>query len=169
MNDLYFLSLKGGGFAVIDAHNAQRVNEESNKWYLDRDGYVRHDYSIFSKKGRRVGAVFLHRFINRTPAGFETHHVNHCVIDNTERNLRAVTGSQNSHNKVKKVGTSSTYIGVDFIARLRKNPWRAAIMQNGKAIHLGCFPTEVEAAKAYNDAAIKLFGDFANLNVLPNG
>jgi len=44
--------------------------------------------------------------------------------------------------------------------------YRAAICCNGKEIRLGCFVTEIEAAKAYNEAALKYHGEYAKLNVL---
>ena len=37
-------------------------------------------------------------------------------------------------------------------------------MKDRKAIHLGYFHDEKEAAKAYKDKAIELFGEFACLN-----
>jgi hypothetical protein len=42
--------------------------------------------------------------------------------------------------------------------------WRARICVNYKEIGLGFFSTPQEAAKAYNDAALKYFGEFAYLN-----
>ena len=37
---------------------------------------------------------------------------------------------------------------------------------NKKLNHLGYFKSSMDAAKAYNKAAIKLFGEYANLNIL---
>lgn len=44
--------------------------------------------------------------------------------------------------------------------------WKAYIKINKKQIHLGYFSTPEEAAVAYNNAAIKYFGEFANQNKL---
>lgn len=42
--------------------------------------------------------------------------------------------------------------------------WRSRIMVNGKTISIGAFSTKKDAAKAYNETAIKYHGEFARLN-----
>lgn len=39
-------------------------------------------------------------------------------------------------------------------------------MHNGKKTYLGLYDSETEAAQAYNRAALKHFGEFANINIL---
>ena len=85
-------------------------------------------------------------------------------FNNLESNLRPSTKSQNAMNQQNQEGTSSKYKGVCWHAPSKK--WRAYIKINGKQIHLGYFNTEIEAARAYNKAALELFGEFANLNII---
>ena len=77
-------------------------------------------------------------------------------------NCRWVTPQQNILNTRSRKGSTSQYKGV----RLNKvlNKWVAQIKLNGVSTYLGLFTDEVEAAKAYNTAAIELFGEFAHLN-----
>jgi hypothetical protein len=44
--------------------------------------------------------------------------------------------------------------------------FKACIRFNGKQIFLGRYKDEIDAAKAYNEAAIKYHGEFANPNIL---
>lgn len=46
----------------------------------------------------------------------------------------------------------------------RGSKWYAYITFEGKRTHIGAFATAEEAAKAYDAEAIKLFGEFAQLN-----
>lgn len=79
-------------------------------------------------------------------------------------NLRAATPGQNSYNKEGKKGKSSKFKGVS--KRSKYNDFAAAIMLNNKSIHLGYFKDEAKAALAYNKAAVRLFGEFAFLNII---
>lgn len=45
-----------------------------------------------------------------------------------------------------------------------KGRWMALIREDGTTKYLGNFDTETEAAKAYNVAAERIHGEFANLN-----
>src|SRR5438046_10138236 len=94
---------------------------------------------------------------------FFVDHINGYPIDNTTRNLRIVTSVQNHHNRRKnKKNTSSKYKGVTWDKK--SSVWRAQITNNKKHIHLRFFNTEEEAAKPYNEAAKKYFGEYARLN-----
>lgn len=62
----------------------------------------------------------------------------------------------------RRTNTSSPYKGVSFLKSKKK--WRAGIEVNGRAINLGDFAKENEAALAYNVAARKYFGDIAYQN-----
>jgi hypothetical protein len=57
---------------------------------------------------------------------------------------------------------TSKYKGVSF--RKRKKPWIVGITVNYKNIHLGYFTNEIEAAKVYDAAAKKYYGEYAYLN-----
>lgn len=80
--------------------------------------------------------------------------------------IREATNAQNQANKKKKANCSSKYKGVSYYSQHKK--FKAGIMVDGDTIHLGYFIDELEAAKAYNEAALKYFGEFALLNGLPD-
>lgn len=81
--------------------------------------------------------------------------------------IRQATRHQNNCNVKKRelhkgVPTTSKYKGVALIKE--RNKWRAYISYNDKRIHLGVFSLEIDAAKAYDAAAIAYFGEFALIN-----
>ena len=89
-------------------------------------------------------------------------HINGVKTDNRPQNLRWVTKSENNMNQKKQDDKTSKYKGVYF--NKRKNKWQAQIKKDGKWYGLRLHNNEKEAAQAYNDAAIEMFGEYAKLN-----
>lgn len=77
-------------------------------------------------------------------------------------NLRLATHAQNLKNQRKPKNNTSGFKGVKLDKR--NGRWIARITMEYKDVHIGCFATAEEAAKAYDDAALKHFGEFAALN-----
>lgn len=74
-------------------------------------------------------------------------------------NCRWVTVQQNAWNRRNKL-SQIKYKGVIY----RYNRYISKIFVQGKQITLGNFTDPVEAAKAYDKAAIKYYGEYAHLN-----
>lgn len=125
------------------------------KWQLGNRGHV------FINQHRN--RVWLHKVVADTPEGMLCDHINRNPYDNRRENLRNCTHSENSINRTIKRGISK-YRGVSKDNRRVSNPFRSYIQVQGVRLTLGSFPTAEEAAKAYDEAAVKLHGEFAELN-----
>lgn len=96
-------------------------------------------------------------------------HIDGNRLNNSISNLRVTTNRENQMNCKKNrfmngKPTTSKYKGVYRNKHSKK--WRGQIYIDGKTKHLGLFDSEIGAAKAYNRAAIKAFGEFAKLNII---
>jgi hypothetical protein len=160
------IELTKGYFAEIDDQDFEEISKY--KWHVvfkRKDGKPYAQTSIHvsgSGKNRIKYNLVMHRIILKTKSHID--HKNGDTLDNTKNNLRECNNSQNHMNIPKmKHKTSSRYKGVSW--KKSENKWRATIRVNGKQIELGRFDTEEKAAEAYNQAAIKYHGAFANLNI----
>ncbi len=92
---------------------------------------------------------------------FQIDHKNTIYDDNTWRNLRTATISQNARNTKKKKTNTSGFKGVSW--RKDGGYWRASIKKDGVQHRLGRFDTAEQAYAAYCEAARRLHGEFARL------
>jgi hypothetical protein len=106
--------------------------------------------------------VWMHRVILGLGSGQITDHRNGDGLDNRRRNLRPSTYSKNARNmRVRR--HSSKFKGVTW--NKRRNRWVAQIELGGRRnLYLGSFHDESAAARAYDKAARKHFGEHANVN-----
>ena len=93
-------------------------------------------------------------------------HINGIRDDNKIENLREVTKQQNQFNRKSNRGSSSGYKGVCYHKNINK--WMAYFCSGSKRTHIGYFGTEIEAAKAYDNAVKSLHGKYAKLNITEN-
>lgn len=116
---------------------------------------------------KRFGTIYLVHQVVPYPApdGMIWDHKDLNIHNNLSENLRLANPKQSSWNRGLRKDSKSGYKGVTETQW--KGVWRVRIMKDGVHIHLGYFENIEQAAVAYNDAALKHFGEFACLNVLP--
>lgn len=148
------LPLKYGGFALVDSDDLERIR--GFKWELSRKGYV------ISRKMKAgvLKRMFLHRIINRTPRSMVTDHINGDKLDNRKLNLRSCSNGENVSNQKVRADNTLGFKGI----RKNKRKWSAQIGKDGRHIAIGTFNTKLEAATAYDKAALRLHGAFASTN-----
>ena len=143
-------------YPEMSKHNWQGML--AGKYYVVRSSY----------KPRR--SYRAHRVImGVTDPKVQVDHINGNPLDNRRCNLRICSQSENLRNKSKYSSNTSGFKGVSF-RKDRKHPdrFRAYITLNLKRHYLGYFLTAEDAAHAYDDKAMELFGEFAHLN-FPRG
>ena len=159
--DIWLRSVKMFYKVIIDRDDYKAVRAKDYKMYIRRNKKGRCYVYLADSKGKSMGG--LHIFLMKPPKGLIVDHKNGDGLDNSRSNLRIATKAQNGQNKTKRKGTSSQYKGVCLH---KSGKWVAAIVVNGKRVHLGCYAAEQEAARAYDAAATTHFGEFAFTNAM---
>lgn len=160
------IELTNGMFAIIDDEDYERLSKYT--WeYLN--GYAIRRQHIKYESGKAIVKRYrMHREIMGTPIGLETDHINGDRLDNRKSNLRICTSAQNKQNRKINRKNTTGYKGVIIEKKTRGekhyNLIRAQITLDSRIKCLGYYKTLEDAAQAYNEAAIRYFGEFANLN-----
>lgn len=148
-------------FVLLDDEDYKKLSQW--KWQLSNRGYASRPQWLVPRKLNKQTTVYMHRMIMNFPiSGVD--HINMNKLDNRKGNLRLATSYQSSLNRGKHKDNSSGFKGVSWGKRDKK--WKAQITADGKYKWLGQYESKEEAAKVYNKAAKKYFGEFAYLNQL---
>ncbi len=160
IGDTAVIELTKGKFAIIDfgdLHLVDKWNWQANEsrpgsglWYA-----IRH-----REKGK--SHIRMHREImSAKDSDPLIDHKDGDGLNNRRSNLRWCTQSQNCANR-RHGNPKSGFRGVSYNSRVKR--WASVIYVKGKRIRLGHFRELMDAAKAYNNSAVKYFGTFAKLN-----
>lgn len=163
MKKLIINSPKYGIKTVLtDNKDFKKIIRYKYSWRLQRDRDKNKFYVVTSNKEKRK--IYLHRFILLFPKE-QIDHRNGNGLDNRRKNLRVATNGGNQRNCAIPNTNTSGYKGVSFYKK--RNTFNAYIHVKNKRINLGYFYSAKHAAKIYNEAAKKYFGEFARLNPIP--
>lgn len=148
--DCKFVQCKCGTRFKVDTADYDTIKQHC--WYLDNNGRA---YARINKK-----LVIVHRLLFNE----RMDHKNGDPLDNRRGNLRPATQQQNCCNRRKTTNLSSRFKGVSYTPGNKTNPWQAYITCHHVKHHIGYFINEENAARAYDNEAIRLHAEFANLN-----
>jgi hypothetical protein len=151
------IPLNHGHIALVDDADFESVSQF--KWTA-----LPHHRTVYAI--RKVGKTIqrMHRFIMElSDPAVQVDHRDHDGLNNQRGNLRPATNAQNRSNGRKPAtGHTSRFKGVYW--NKKDGKFRAQIKVLQLNIYLGLFDQEIDAARAYNKAAVRHFGEFAQLN-----
>lgn len=159
------IPLTQGVIALVDEDVAQALGQfywsardcNGIRWYATRSSSAENGWK----------RILMHKEILPTDGDLDIDHRHHydksdLLVDNRRANLRVGTRMQNMQNADIRRDNQSGFKGVTWDASRGK--WAASLMINYKRKALGRYSDKIEAAKAYDRAALEHFGEFAKTN-----
>jgi len=163
------VALQANKKATILIDESMENELRKHTWSVDVRGYAM-TWVVTDGKRRNVK---MHRMVAELSV-FENmdclDHANGDKLDNRASNIRPCTTSQNLANQKVRQTKLSKYKGVAGFTLWNNSKtkayhyWTAKIAHGGKRLYLGSFKDEESAAAAYDEAAVRLFGEFARTN-----
>lgn len=155
------IRLTKGLVTVVDDEDFDLANQF--EWYASLSKgayYARCDKVIANKRAR----IYLHRILTAALPGETVDHRDRLTLNNQRRNLRTGTQIENMGNCGMQRHNTSGFKGVTYDKNRRK--WIALIKKAFGTRRLGRFNSARDAAIAYDQAAVKKYGEFALTNKL---
>lgn len=142
------IALTRGQVAIVDYADYEMLM--GYKWYLHTSRKSKYAATWNDGKNTRMHRIIL----GISDPKIIVDHINGNGLDNRRHNLRLCTVQQNNWNR--RSLAQKRFVGIEL---LPSGKYRAKFH-----LTLGTFHTEELAAKAYDEAIIKLRGEFARLN-----
>ncbi len=153
------IKLNKGKSAIVDDEDFAVLSKYT--WFVSDTGYAKSSLWI-DNEAKHVR--MHHLIIGKPKKGEYMDHINHNKLDNRRINLRICTNAENMRNRTAPSNNTSGFKGVWWHSARKK--WAARVICNYKSHNLGLYSDKKDAAKAYNEAAKRLFGEFAHLNIV---
>ena len=155
--------LSKGMIAIVDRNDYLWL-ENMGSWYYHVG--IKNKCGYAARKESNGNLILMHRMILGLDRHQSSDHINGDTLDNRRCNLRIATASQNMYNRRLNKNSTTGFKGGRSVCSGRKVSFLSVICRDRKHIRLGSFGNPEDAAMAYDDAAIRLFGEYARLNLI---
>lgn len=150
------IPLTQGKFAIVDDADFEYLNRWG--WFAFRAGKTW--YAIRNLPDRQQ--LRMHAVLLPPKSGCYPDHKDRNGLNNQRSNLRLATKSQNAANCGMHIDNKSGYKCVCWHKRAKK--WIVTIRESGKQLYLGLFHSKLVAARVYDEAAVRVYGEYAATN-----
>lgn len=154
------IALSNGGFVKVDDQDYDALNRWT--WRQEHGYAVRGERPNGGEQRGKYRQIRMHRVIIGAPSGIDVDHRDLDELNNQRHNLRLADPTQSTANRRCCCDNSIGLKGVRTVGM----HYKAMIRGYGKIRDLGPFRNPADAARAYDRAAIELFGEFARTNAM---